>query len=164
MLSAETSIGKYPVEATSIMSRISKETEPFLPYERIMVERAADLEPQTDEAIAYDACRTAYQLHTPAILAFTESGGTAWRVSRYRPWTPILALTPSYIVRRRLTLAWGVYPYIFSPPTHIDEFFQNGSTIAKELGAAKEGDLVIITGGIPIGIAGTTNLLKVEKV
>jgi pyruvate kinase len=164
MLSAETAIGSYPVESVTMMSRIARETEAALPYERIVAEKGSDLEPQTDDAIAYDACHTAHQLNARAILAFTESGSTAWRVCKYRPRMPILAITPSNAVQRRLALAWGVYPRQVPRPSHFDDLFTRGGALAKEMGTAKEGDLVVITGGVPIGITGTTNLLKVEKI
>ncbi len=164
MLSAETSIGSYPTEAVKVMARIVKETEAALPYERIMREKGDDLEPQTDDAIAYSAARTAHQLGARAILAFTESGSTALRVSKYRPKVPIVAITPSNMVQRKLALAWGVYSHQVSPPSHVENLFVEGSALAKRLGVAKQGDLVVITGGVPVGIKGTTNLLKVERV
>ena len=164
MLSAETAVGNYPTEAVAMMSSIAKETEVALPYERRLAEKGNNLKPLTDDAIAYDACRTAHQLNARAILAFTESGSTAWRVCKYRPRVPILAITPSNAVQRRLALAWGVYPYQVPPPSHIDDFFTDGAALSRELGAAKAGDLVVITGGVPIGVPGTTNLLKVQQV
>jgi pyruvate kinase len=164
MLSAETSIGIYPAKAVTMMSRIALETEASLPYERMIGERGGDLEPLTDDAIAYDACHTAHQVDARAILAFTESGSTALRVSKYRPRVPIVAITSSDAVQRRLALAWGVYPYLIPKISHLDDLFTRGGVVAKDLGLAEEGDLVVITGGVPIGIAGTTNLLKVQKV
>jgi pyruvate kinase len=164
MLSAETSIGGYPVEAAKMMYRILKQTEAALPYERMTVERGGDLEPQMDDAIAYAACHTAHQLGARAILAFTESGSTVWRVSKYRPRVPILAMTPSDHVRRILSLAWGASAHLVPRPTHVDDLFREGSAVAKSLGVAKEGDLVVVTGGIPVGVPGTTNLLKVHSV
>ena len=164
MVSAETSIGSYPAEAVKVMSRIARQTEEALPYERMVHERGSELARQTDDAIAYAACHTAHQLGARAILAFTESGSTALRVSKYRPKVPILAITPSDEVRRRLALAWGVYSHQISPPSHVEDLFIAGSALAKRLGVAKQGDLVVITGGVPIGVKGTTNLLKVERV
>lgn len=164
MLSAETSIGKYPVQAVEMMSKIAAETERKLPYASMLREKGLMLESQVDEAISYDACRTAYQLGAVAIVAFTESGSTARRVSRYRPEAPILAITPNDFVRRRLMLYWGVYAFQIEEPSSVDQLFASGASLAKELGLAKPGDLVVITGGVPVGIAGTTNLLKVERI
>ncbi len=164
MLSGETAVGGYPVEAVAMMSRIARETETGLPYERRMAERGSDLEPQTDDAIAYDACHTAHQLGAKAILAFTESGSTAWRVCKYRPRVPIVALTPNEAVRRKLALAWGVHTRRIEGAAKVDDLFSVGGALARELGLAREGDLVVITGGVPIGVVGTTNLLKVQQV
>ncbi|MDY6893377.1 MAG: pyruvate kinase [Chloroflexota bacterium] len=164
MLSSETSIGRYPVEAVTMMSRIAKETETALPYERMMAENGNHLEPQTDDAIAYDACHTAHQVGAQVILAFSESGSTAWRVCKYRPKAPIVAMTPHESVRRRLVLAWGVYPYLMSSSSQIDDLFERGSDLAQQLRLAKKGDRVVITGGVPVGVAGTTNMLKVQCV
>jgi pyruvate kinase len=164
MLSAETAVGSYPVEAVTVMCRIAREMEAALPYEHRLAQRAGDLEPHTDDAIAYDACNTAHQLGAKAIVAFTESGSTAWRVSKYRPRVPVLALTPNEAVRQRLSLAWGVYPHLSSRISSVDDLFAEGRALALQVGAARKGDLVVITGGVPIGVPGTTNLLKVEQV
>lgn len=164
MLSAETSIGKYPVETVRMMAKIAQETESRLSYEHLLVERGAELEQVTDELISYSACHAAQSLGAVAIIAFTQSGSTARRVSKYRPRVPILALTPSDIISGRLLLHWGVYPFQVGEASSIDELFETGAKLAKELGLARTGDLVVITGGVPIGVAGSTNLLKVEKI
>ncbi len=164
MLSAETSIGKYPVEAVRTMARIAHETERRLPYEQLLEQRGQWLERETDELISYSACRTAHSLGAVAIVAFTQSGSTAGRVSKYRPRVPILAITPSQVVSGRLVLHWGVYPFHTAEASSVDELFNTGARLAKELGLAKPGDLIVITGGVPIGEAGSTNLLKVEKI
>jgi len=98
-----------------------------------------------------------------AIVAFTQSGSTARRVSKYRPRVPILAITSDKI-SGRLLLHWGVYPFEVKAAPSLDEVFATGARLAKELGLAKTGDLVVITGGVPLGVAGVTNLLKVEKI
>ncbi len=164
MLSAETSIGRYPIPAITIMARIAVEAESKLPYDQILLERGQHLEHKTDELISYSACHTAYSLKARAIVAFTRSGSTAGRVSKYRPRTPILAITPDSNVCRRLLLRWGVHPIKIPEQKSIDELFASGVRLVKELKLARAGDLVVITGGIPIGVAGSTNLLKVEKV
>lgn len=164
MLSAETSIGKYPVEATLMMRQIAEEAEAALPYEEILLEKGKDLEPRTDDAISYDACHAAHQLKAVAIIAFTTAGSTALRVSKYRPKAPILAPTPSAVTRRRLSLAWGVYPLEAAEPSSVDALFEQGASLAKEIGVAKKGDLIVIVAGIPIGMPGITNLLKVERI
>jgi len=164
MLSAETSVGKYPVQSVTMMARIAQEAENKLPYEQILMERGRQLEHKTDELISYSACHTAYSLEAKAIVAFTQSGSTAGRVSKYRPRVPILAITPDGNVCRRLLLRWGVHPVQIPEQKSIDELFATGVRLAKEMKMARAGDLVVITGGIPIGVPGSTNVLKVEKV
>lgn len=164
MLSEETAIGKYPLQAVSTMAKIAKETENRLSYGHLMAEKDAWIERETDELISYSACHIADSLRATAIVAFTQSGSTARRVSKYRPRVPILAITPSNTISGRLLLHWGVYPFQIYSASSLDELFATGARLAKELGLAKPGDLIVITGGVPVGIAGSTNLLKVEKI
>ncbi len=164
MLAAETSIGKYPVQSVTMMAKIARETESKLPYERMLRERGRWLELKTDELISYNACYTAHSLGAAAIVAFTQSGSTARRVSKYRPSIPILAITSSATACGCMLLHWGVYPFRIAAPSSVDELFTIGARLTKELGLAESGDLIVITGGVPIGIAGSTNLLKVEKI
>jgi pyruvate kinase len=164
MLSAETSIGKYPVQAVRMMAKIARETEGTLPYDQMLAERGRWLEQKTDELISYSACYTAHALKAVALVAFTESGSTTGRVSKYRPRVPILALTPDPVVLERMMLRWGVYPFRTTVPSSVEELFATGARLAGELGLARPGDLIVITGGIPIGVTGFTNLLKVEEV
>jgi pyruvate kinase len=164
MLSAETSVGKYPVQAVRTMARIALETEKRLPYAHLIAERSTWIERETDELISYSACHTADSLGAVAIVAFTQSGSTAWRVSKYRPQVPILAITPDDLVSGRLLLHWGVYPFQIGPAATVDGLFEIAARLAKETGLAKAGDKIVITGGVPIGLAGTTNLLKVEEI
>jgi len=164
MLSAETSIGKYPVQAIKMMAKIAREAEGELPYEQILAEGGRWLEHKTDELISYSACHTAHSLGAAALVAFTQSGSTAGRVSKYRPSMPILAITPDAVVVGRLMLRWGVYPFQIAGASSVDELFTTAAKLSKELGLAKPGDLIVITGGIPVGVAGSTNLLKVERI
>jgi pyruvate kinase len=163
MLSEETSTGKYPVQAVKMMAKIAQEVEGKLPYEQMLAEHGRWLEQKTDELISYSACHTAQSLGAAALVAFTQSGSTAGRVSKYRPRMPILAITTDAVVVGRLMLRWGVYPFQIAGPSSVEELFATGAKLSKELGLAKTGDFVVITGGIPIGVAGSTNLLKVEK-
>ncbi len=164
MLSGETAVGDYPVEAVEVMARVAVVTEAVLPYDRMLTERGSALEPQTDDAIAYSACHTAHQLGAAAIVAFTSSGSTARRVSKYRPAMPILAATPSPRQRRRLLISWGVYPYEVQEPATVHEVFAQAVSLCSATGVAQKGDLIIVTAGLPLAIPGTTNLLKVERV
>jgi len=163
MLSGETSIGKYPVQAVKMMTRIAKEAEDVLPYKQIFSESGGWPERKTDELISYSACHTAHSLEAAALVAFTQSGSTAGRVSRYRPRMPILAISPSTTVVGRLLLRWGVYPFQIDGASSVEDLFATGAKLSKELGLAKTGDLIVITGGIPVGVTGSTNLLKVEQ-
>jgi pyruvate kinase len=164
MLSEETSTGKYPVQAVKMMGKIAREVEGKLPYEQMLAEHGRWLEQKTDELISYSACHTAQSLGAVALVAFTQSGSTAGRVSKYRPRMPILAITTDAVVVGRLMLRWGVYPFQIAGPSSVEELFAVGAKLSKELGLAEPGDSVVITGGIPVGVVGSTNLLKVEKV
>jgi len=164
MLSAETAIGGYPMEAMSMMLHIALEVEMALPYDRMLLQRGESLLPQVDDAISYDACHTAGQLGASCIVAYTSSGSTAMRVSRYRPRAPILAITPSNAAARRLMLSWGVNPYPVAKFVGMDRMFEEAEKIALTSGMVKKGDLIVITAGIPLGIPGSTNLIKVQQV
>jgi pyruvate kinase len=164
MLSGETAIGNYPKDAVDIMSLIALEAEAVLPYDDILTNKGKDLQPLTDDAISYAACHTAQQLETAAIVAFTSSGSTARRVAKYRPRMPILAITSSQITQRQLSLSWGVHAYKVPDASRISDLFAQGARVARGTGVAKKGDLIVITGGVPIAVSGSTNLLKVERV
>ena len=161
MLSGETSVGQYPVRAVKVMSQIAIEAEAALPYETMLMEKSRQLEDQTDDAISYDACRTAYQLKASLIVAFTESGGTAGRVSKYRPMPPILALTPGERVQRRLTLRWGVTPITVDNVRTVEDFFRLGEEYATKAVGLEPGSRLVLVAGVPIGVPGGTNLLRV---
>lgn len=164
MLSEETAVGNYPKEAVSMMVQIILEAEAALPYEEILINKGRDPQPQTDDAISYAACHIAHQLGAVAIIAFTSSGSTARRVAKYRPGVPILAITPSQVTQRQLSLSWGVHAFQVPEPSKVADLFARGARVAKEAGLARDGDLVVITGGVPIGVSGSTNLVKVERV
>ena len=164
MLSGETSIGKYPVESVSMMSKVALEAEKALPYEAILVEKREHMEHQTDDAIAYNSCQTAYQLNADLIVAFTESGSTAARVSKYRPRSEILALTPFLETQRRLTLTWGVTPVTTLPVKDVDDFFRIVREESNKSPAINSDGLVVLVAGLPIGVPGGTNMLRVMSV
>jgi pyruvate kinase len=164
MLSAETSVGRYPVAAVKTMAKIARATEQRLPYDRLISERAEWIERETDELISYSACHTAARLGAAAIVAFTHSGSTARRVAKYRPRVPILAITSDEAVSGRLRLHWGVYPFATAEAATLRELFASGAALTRQLGITRPGDLIVITGGVPIGITGSTNLLKVEEI
>ena len=164
MLSGETSVGRHPVEAVGVMADVAAEAEAALPYDRLIEDKRRQLEPQTDDAISYSACQTAHQIGADVIVAFTESGSTAGRVSRYRPRAPILALTPGDAVLRRLTLRWGVRPVTIPVLESVEDFFEIGERMAKREAGLAPGSLVVLVAGLPIGVKGGTNLLRVITV
>jgi len=164
MLSAETSIGKRPDRVVTVMAQIAQETEAHLPYEKLLEEWGRRFEPRTDEAISYDACRTAHQLGAVAIVAFTEAGSTPRRVSKYRPSVPILAITRREKVAQQLALSWGVQPCLIGTVASVEEIFSSAIEAVLQQRLAKKGDTIVITAGLPLGVAGNTNLLKVEKI
>ncbi len=161
MLSGETSIGQYPAEAVEVMAQVAVEAEAVLPYESILEDNLRHLRPEVDDAISYDACRTAHQLNASLIVAFTEFGSTAGRVSRYRPVTPVLALTPNPKVQRRLMLRWGVIPVTISKIDDVNDFFNRGEEMARRVAGLEEGSKVVLVAGLPIGVPGKTNLLRI---
>ncbi|GAI94355.1 unnamed protein product, partial [marine sediment metagenome] len=164
MLSGETAVGKYPVRAVKMMVSIITETEKVLPYERILREKSEQVTAQTDDAISYAACHISQQLGASCIVAYTSSGSTALRVSKYRPEVPILAITPNASIVKRLALSWGIEPHLATEPSNVDIMFQEAAQLALQNGIAKRGELVIITAGIPMGIPGSTNVVKVHRV
>ncbi|MCJ7771688.1 MAG: pyruvate kinase [Desulfobacterales bacterium] len=164
MLSAETSVGSYPQAAAAMMSRILFEAENSFPYQQKLSERGPDLVPQVDDAIAFAACHIAHQLGAKLIIAFTESGSTALRVAKYRPSVPIAGFTSSDSVLKKLALVWGVQAYKVSLSETIENMFANASKTALDLGLVEKDDIVVITGGSPLGTTGSTNLLKVHIV
>lgn len=164
MLSEETATGSYPVEATATMVRIALEAEAMLPYEEMLHRRGQDVTPETSDAAARAACQMAYQVQAKAIVAFTASGTTALRVSKYRPRHPILAVTPSESVVSRLALSWGVLPVRKQEPANLEEVFELAAEATLEAGLARRGDLIVITAGIPLSVPGSTNLVKVHSI
>ncbi len=164
MLSEETAIGSYPVEAVTMMNRIAMEAEAALPYHQVLDSGAYGLLPEVDDATARAACQIAHQINAKAIVTFTSGGTTALRVSKYRPGQPIIAVTPSQKVVNRLTLPWGVLSVKKHEPDELENVFELAAQAALETGVAKKGDLIVITAGIPLRIPGQTNLLRVARI
>ena len=161
MLSGETAAGKYPVEAVKVMASISKRIEETLKYEEILRERNLKGSTVTD-AISYATCTTAIELNASAIVSSTSSGYTARMVSKFRPKTPIIAATDSERTRRQLALSWGVYSVQADQAKNTDDVIEYSINAAKEADYVKQGELVVVTAGVPVGESGTTNLIKVH--
>ena len=163
MLSGETAMGDYPVASVDTMNRIARETEKALQYEQL-IDRP-DLTPAKTitNSICHDTCKTAYELDASAIITSTRSGYTARMVSKYRPYAPIIAVTPNKKVFNKLILSWGVKPVLADITQNTDEMIDKSVEATKEAGYIENGDLAVITAGAP-GVPSTTNLLKVEIV
>ena len=164
MLSGETAIGKYPVRTINMMAGIVAEAEKIVPYERILLEKSQQVVAETDDAISYAACHMSQRLGATCIVAYTSSGYTALRVSKYRPKVPIIAITPHVSIVRRLALSWGIEPHLITEPVNVDMMFQEAAELALKTGIATRGKLVVITAGIPMGTPGSTNVVKVQRV
>jgi pyruvate kinase len=164
MLSGETAVGRFPVEALMTMSRIAVETEKNINYRKRFYDLSVSVGRNVTNAISHATCETAHSLDATAIIAMTKSGHTARMVSKYRPACPIIATTISKKVLSQLSLSWGVYPVLTDIRQSTDEIFTQAIAAATETGLVKNGDLVVISGGIPAGISGTTNTLKVHIV
>jgi pyruvate kinase len=164
MLSGETAIGKFPVESVKMMSKIAVHTEGGLGYKKILEDMRPMIKKTITDAISYATCHTAYELGANAIITATQSGQTARMVSKYKPKAPIIAVSSRQQIANQLTLTWGVQAVICPPVRSTDEMFNNAIQAAMDAGLVKNGDLVVITAGVPVGIAGTTNLLRVETV
>jgi len=162
MLSGETATGAYPVQAVRMMDRVAREVEPILPYSRMLLDKESALEPHTFDAISFDAVHTAQQLGAVAIIAFTQSGSTARRVAKYRPRAPILGITPERSTWCRLALSWGVTPHLVPGSDSIEEMTAEAKGAALSSGLARAGDRIVIVAGVPVGVPGRTNLLRVE--
>ncbi len=164
MLSGETAAGKYPVESVKTMYNIAIKTEESLDYSRLLKEKSNKSEISTTNAIGRATCYTAQDLEATAIITATSSGYTSKAISKFRPKTPIIAVTTTEEVMRRLALEWGVYPVLAPESESTDEVISNSVEATIKNGYAKEGDLVIITAGIPAGLSGSTNLIKVHTI
>ncbi|MBO0453706.1 MULTISPECIES: pyruvate kinase [Enterococcus] len=163
MLSGESANGKYPVEAVGTMARIDMEAESALSELGSFQINEFDKSNVT-ETIGLSVARAAKNLGVKTIVAATESGHTARMISKYRPDADILAVTFDEHTKRSLMVNWGVYPTVAEKPTTTDEMFDLAAQKAVDLGFAKEGDLILITAGVPVGERGTTNVMKVQMI
>lgn len=164
MLSGETAAGKYPVESVQTMSRIAVRAESALEYREIFTRQANAQQTTVTEAISQAVANAALDLKAKAIITSTESGYTARMISKYRPKSPIVAVTPVEQVMRRMALIWGVIPVKGTPANTTDEMFDIAVRGGIDSGLVKLGDTVIITAGVPVGRSGSTNLIKIHTV
>ncbi|UHA72432.1 pyruvate kinase [Paenibacillus sp. 481] len=164
MLSGETAAGKYPVESVLTMSRIAEKAESALDYREIFLKQSSKQQPSVTDAISQAVANTALDLNAKAIISSTQTGHTARMVSKFRPKAPIIAATPSEQVMRGLSLTWGVVPVKSEQAASTDEMFAIAEQGGVKSGLVSQGDLVVITAGVPIGCAGSTNLIKVSQI
>jgi pyruvate kinase len=162
MLSGETSIGEYPVEAVNTMSKIAEETERDIDYIKNFSGTSLAASRNVTNAISHATCHTAHSLGGSAIVTVTKSGRTAYMISKFRPACPILATTFSRKVFNQLSLTWGVFPILTDEKENTDEIFEQAIDRVSNTPIVKNGDLVVITGGMHVGVSGTTNTLKVH--
>ncbi len=164
MLSGETAAGKYPVESLEMMVRIAERTEQDIDYKKKFFTRDRESNPDVTDAICHATCTTAYDLNASAIIVVTKSGRSARMISRYRPACDIIGCATTEKVCRQLSMAWGITPVLLKEKHDVFVLFDHAVEKSKEQGLVDAGDITVITSGVPIGISGTTNMLKVEVV
>ena len=164
MLSGETAAGLYPEEAVKTMRNIAISAEAAQDYKKLLSDRTKLVETSLVNAIGVSVAHTALNLKVKAIVAATESGSTAVTISKYRPHSDIIAVTPSEHTARQLALVWGAYPVIKKGRKTTDDLLNNAVATAVETGRVTNGDLIIITAGVPTGEKGTTNMMKLHLV
>ncbi|MCL2820050.1 MAG: pyruvate kinase [Oscillospiraceae bacterium] len=169
MLSGETAVGKYPVEALTAMATIAERIEKSIDYHKRFKqgeykEDGYKTEPSITNAISHATVTTSLDLSAAAILTVSLSGNTAQSVAKYRPICPIIACTPDPVVQRQLKLNWGIIPLLTHKETDTTELFNHAVEAALEAGYLIRGELVVLTAGVPVGHSGTTNMIKVHMV
>ena len=164
MLSGETAAGAYPVEALKTMSAIAERTEQegFHLRGRTMDSNPGKI--SVSDATAHAACLTARDVNAAAIVTVSESGTTARLLSKYRPQQPIIACVMREQVQRQLSLSWGITPLMMSLAHSTDELIEMSTSLAKENGYLHNGELAVVTAGVPVGVSGTTNMIKIHMV
>ena len=164
MLSGETAAGLYPVEAVRTMARIAQVAEASIDY----VQRFRDSVPRPSanitNAISHACCTSAQDLNATAVVTVTKTGFTAKMLSRFRPGCPIIACAPVERVVRQLCLSWGITPLLIEEVTDTDELFERAVDAGIDAGLLHKDDLIVMTAGVPLGISGTTNLMRVHVV
>lgn len=164
MLSGETAAGAYPVEAVRTMARIAERSEQDIDYNGRMKRREHIDNFDVTTAISHATCTTAMDLKAAAIITVTISGFTAGMISRYKPSCPIIACSVSPRICRQLSLSWGVTPIWIARENTTDDLFDVAIHAAEEAGYIKKGDKVVLTAGVPLGVSGKTNMLRVVEV
>lgn len=164
MLSGETAAGMYPVESVETMNKIAIRTEKAIDYRSVVGKLSKKRDVNMTDAIGQAVAHTSLNLNIKAVIAPTESGHTARIISKFRPGVPIIGVTSSERPARQLSLVWGVYPIIGDKVSTTDEILETSIEDSLQHGYVSHGDVVIITAGVPVGKAGTTNLMKVHVI
>ena len=164
MLSGETAAGRWPVEAVRTMSAIAERTESDINYDKRLKMRTMEGQLSVAGAVAHAACTTAMDIKANAIITVSKSGETARLLCKYRPETPIIACVLTEQVYRQLTLSWGITPIMMEYAHDTDELIEKAVSTSQSAGLVQDGDLVVITAGVPVGISGTTNMIKAHLV
>ncbi len=162
MLSGETAAGAYPIEAVQTMAKIAERTEQDIDYTREFKPRKLAEAPDVTSAISHATCTTAADLKAAAIVAVSKSGRTVSRIAKYLPVCPIIGCTTDERVYRQLNLLWGVTPVVMEEANTADELFDHAVELAEQKGLIARGELVVIAAGVPVGLSGTTNMMKVQ--
>ena len=163
MLSGETAAGAHPVEAVETMALIAETTEGQIDYVTHFKALPHETDKNITNAISHATVTTAHDLGAKAIITVTKSGSTARMISKHRPQCMIIGCTTNRTVCRQMNMSWGVVPLMCEEKENTDELFSHAVEVAEKNGLVGKGDLVVITAGIPLGISGTTNMLKVDK-
>ena len=164
MLSGETAAGAYPVEALKTMSAIAERTENEPHYRDERFKDAAHGQISVSDATAHAACLTARDVNAAAIVTVSESGNTARLLSKYRPTQPIIACVMDEQVQRQLSLSWGITSLLMGPARSTDELIEMSTALAQKNGYLHNGELAVVTAGVPVGVSGTTNMIKIHMV
>lgn len=164
MLSGETAAGLYPVEAVAMMARIAARTEQDIDYRKRFLARDRKATPDITDAICHSTCMTAHDLNASAVVTVTKSGRSARMVSRYRPACDIIGCTTSKTVYHQLNLVWGVEPVLVEEKDRVLDLFDYALDQSKARNLLNDGDIAVITSGVPLGVSGTTNMIKVQVV
>lgn len=162
MLSGETAAGCYPLEALKTMVKIAVRTEADIDYKKRFRQQEIPHDPDITDAISRATVNTAHDLNAAMIITVTASGRTARDISRYRPDCPILGCTPDPVVHRQLSMAWGVVPLLLPLEHDTFELFDHAILAVEAAGYLKDGEVAVLTAGVPLGMSGTTNLIRVQ--
>ncbi|MCH5193684.1 MAG: pyruvate kinase [Oscillospiraceae bacterium] len=164
MLSGETAAGKHPVEAVRTMALIAETTENNIDYIKQLKHSSVSNDKNITNAISHAAVTTAHDIGAKAVVTVTKSGFTARNLSKFRPKCMIISCTPNEVVLRQMNMSWGIVPLYMEEKENTDELFDSAIIAAKNAGLVTNGDTVVLTAGLPLGIEGKTNMLKVAEI